>query len=287
MKRTKLQFWSFLWSIGFFVPSVWGTNLEESLRGESVSFFKIIPRTQALRVIPPVEPEAYREVREFLELTRLVNERTQENLERAVEEIGVFIEENWDEDLQSGEVTQFNTLALVSQAMINRDFYGKKEDVDLKFVRKLVLLLRPYEAQMNKTFLDLQGLYREILLQRGLFFENAEADFLVEARAVFYFLDDRHRPYLQADQAEWILRLATEHTIEGDEFQGYLERALTWKKKQKKRELDFNGLNLMTSQTESGLIPKRKWGNKGFHSQAGKPKHKGAQKNQRPRSSSW
>ncbi len=232
---------------------------------------------------PPVEEET----REFLGVTRLVEDRTQENLERAVEEVGVFIEENWDGDLQSGEVTQFNTLALVSQAMINRDFYGKKEGIDLRFLRKLVLLLRPYEAQMDKTFLGLQGLYREILLQKGLFFENAEADFLVEARAVFYFLDDRHRPYLQADQAEWILRLATEYTIEGDEFQGYLERALTWKKKQKKRELHFNGLNLMTGQTEPVLIPKRKWGNKGFHSHAGNPNYKGAQKNQRPRSSSW
>ena len=282
MKRMKSQFCSCLWSIGLFVLSA------ESLVTEGrASDFEEIPKAKASLKVELVEDEIFRE---FESITRFVGDRSKENFGEALEEVELFLEENSDEELFGGELTQLKTFSKISQG-----FYEKQgvDSVDLHSIKKIVLMLRPYEIEIGDEFLDLQELYREVLLQRGMFLENAVEDFLVEIRSVFYFSDGSDRPYLLPDQANWVLRLAKEYAIGGNEFQGYLDRAVFWKKKQKKRELlSSSGASdghssSITSSSDVALPPKRKWGNKGFHSHVGKPKYKSGKKGVRPRSLSW
>ncbi len=273
MKRTKSQFFSCLWSVGLFVLSA------ESLVAEGcASDFEEIPKAKASLEVELVEDEIFRE---FDSITRFVGDRSKKNFDEAVVEVELFLEENLGEDLFGGELTQLKTFSKISQG-----FYEKQgvDSVDLYPIKKIVLMLRPYEVEIGDEFLDLQGFYREILLRKGKLLENAVEDFLVEARSVFYTSNNFDRPYLLPDQANWVLRLAKEYDIGGNEFQGYLDRAVFWKKKQKKREL-LSGSGAsdgysssITSSSDEALPPKRKWGNKGFHSHTGKPKYKSGKK---------
>ncbi|HBN23321.1 MAG TPA: hypothetical protein DD412_08815 [Holosporales bacterium] len=290
MGRTKLQFWLYFWSIGFFILTVRCLVTEGN-----TSELEAIPKATASLKVDPVDVGVLGELEC---VTRFVGSRTKENLEGAIEEVKRFLEENLGEELSGSEMTQLQTFAMISQS-----FYEKqaKIGVDLHSVKKLVIMLRPYEIGIGESFLNLQELYREVLLQREGFFESAAEDFLVEARAVFYFFDDSHRPYLVAGQANWVLRLKKKYDIEGDEFQGYLERALNWKKRQPKRALSSskessNGdSSSVSTSSDKELAPKRKWGNKGFHSHVGMSSHRsvyqhkygGGKKGGRFRSSSW
>jgi len=246
------------------------------------SEFEVVPEVKVSIKIDPVEGEG---CHEFLAVTHLVGDRTAENFGKAIDEVGSFLAEDLERVLRGGEMTQLRTLSFLAQS-----FYEKqdKDDVDIPCLKNLVLLLRPYESKLDGNFFSLQGFYREVLHQRGVDLEGVGGDFLVEARSVFYFFNGAHRSYLEASQANWILRLAKKYVIEGEEFQGYLERAEIWKRKQKKRSVSCGDDSSKTASLNKGKVaPKRKSGNKGFHSHAGKPKYGGGKKGSRPRSSSW
>lgn len=290
MKRIKWQFWSCLWSVALFILTIGGLVVQAK-----ASDFETIAKAKTLLKVELVGENFFKE---FKCVTQFVGKRTKENFKAAIEEVKLFLEKNLDEELRGGELTQIKTFSMLAQRFYERQ---GKEDLDLHSMKKIVLMLRPYEVEITSHFLDLQELYREVLFQRGGFFETVEEDFLTETRSVFYFSDGLDRPYLVPNQVNWVLRLSKKYAIVGEEFKGYLDRAVLWEQKQKKRE-SLSSTNSLCGETlsidshsDQEPAPKRKWGNKRFHSHVGfsshysiyKQKYGSGKKGGRPRSSSW
>ncbi len=292
MGKKMLQFWSLLGGVSLFIFGISNSVVKGSSRGGE---FEEVPRAEAFMIVPPVDGEALGG--NIPCITKFVQERTQENLEAAVEGVVTFLAlaEDQEREFEAAITTQLDTFATIAQKFY-KNLSGEGCD-ETQSIGGLVTLLRSHEKRLSKGFLNLQALYRGCLLQCD---EIPEGVFLAEARAVFYFFDNSHRPYLQADQVNWLLNLNKEYDLRGAKFQGYLKRAFNWQRRQEKRKLSSSdessdGYSSSSSVGEGDVAPKRKWGNKGFQSYAGmslrahtyQNKYKSNRKSYRPRSSSW
>lgn len=258
MGKNSLQFWSVLWGVSLFLFGVNAEVIEEE-EGEDIP-----------------------------SITKFVQERTKENLKAAIDGTSLFLAQTKGEKIAELVITQFNTLSMTAGK-----FYGQhhmqSEPAQVTPIGELVVLLRPYERQLAKGFLSLQKMYRESLLEHRFLFESV---MLVEVKSIFYFFDGEHRPYLIEDQAKWLLSFIEEWNLEGGAFEPYVRRINTWKAKQDKQK---DKKDVSPSPCEDSP-PKRKWGNKGFHSYEGKAckgmverlnRYNNKYTGHRPRSFSW